>query len=187
MLIHHYDHQDHQWWSMMIIKIIIFPIQTLAPQCRMLFRLRSGRFYWCDTENENHHLLALISFNIITNSKLKINFSIVCLIVVFWSQVSIPFWFCFLFVCLSYWKLSPSLNSSKIHDSVRSAYWSFVINVTSFQPFSLISILLLRLALSPTSHPIDYVYQMGALAGDGRTIQTDLFLSNFYCNFIWYN
>ena len=94
------------------------------------------------------------------------------LIVVFWSQVSIPFWFCFLFVCLSYWKLSPSLNSSKIHDSVRSAYWSFVINVTSFQPFSLISILLLRLALSPTSHPIDYVYQMGALAGDGRTIKT---------------
>ena len=37
---------------------------------------------------------------------------------------------------------------------------SFVINVTSFQPFSLISILLLRLALNLTSHPIDYVYQM---------------------------
>ena len=52
------------------------------------------------------------------------------------------------------------VNSSKIHDSVRRPHWSFVINVTSFQPFSLISILLLRLALNLTSHPIDYVYQM---------------------------
>ena len=64
------------------------------------------------------------------------------------------------------------VNSSKIHDSVRRPHWSFVINVTSFQPFSLISILLLRLALNPTSHRIDYVYQMSTLGMDATPENT---------------
>ena len=154
--------------------VIIFPIQSLAPQCGMLFRLGSGRFYWCDTRWKSsspliNMLLTFLAHLLqILNAKLTFLLCAVCCILVT-SE------YCCLFLSLA---IVEFLKTVTIVEFIKNSWLSekriliicnqcYVIS-TFFINFNTSS------AACPQSHQSPYwLCLSNGGAGDGRTIQID--------------